>query len=361
MSPEMAITVEGEVGRAARHADGLDQRLDAAALHRALDERLVGRDRASEQLPAFARQHLGRCRRVLDELLQAHAHPGAVVQLRPPRLAVAFDVARKHTVHVGGDQWHQRRVGPAPEVEESRLAQEVGDVGRVVVGREASVEIERRTITVDEVDLADRRQPVQQAHPQRVPDRDVTLGATLPLQGARHDVRVERALVLTPVGEFLRGEADDQAVGDDAGHDADGAAVPNDRPRIAVDLDGQGQGRRARRSRPPEGGRSCRRGSGTARRRTPSESATRRRPRCVYGGRVAIFMRSSSRRTATPRASMNGHATIIRRAAAQVGHGPGSSSVAPGGDDFGGDVVGPLVVAGADIDRVGQAGAHDGR
>jgi hypothetical protein len=59
MPTEVAVAVEGDVGRSRDHANGLEQRLDDPTLDRSLHEHVVPGDRAAQVVPPLARQDAG--------------------------------------------------------------------------------------------------------------------------------------------------------------------------------------------------------------------------------------------------------------------------------------------------------------
>ena len=63
-------------------------------------------------------------------------------------------------------------------MEVAGFPEEVGDVGGVVVRAEGLRQVERRAVAVEELQIVvDDRPALEQGVPERVPDRDVALGA----------------------------------------------------------------------------------------------------------------------------------------------------------------------------------------
>ena len=129
--------------------DRLHERLDAVAGP-------AGRVAVAGEVPdpreLVAVEKLDGGRRVLVEVLHAHAAVGAVGGLRPPRAPVVAPVGRERAVHVGRDPAHGVGIEPAAEVHEAGFGEEVRDVGVVVVGAERPVQIERRARAVAELE-----------------------------------------------------------------------------------------------------------------------------------------------------------------------------------------------------------------
>ena len=149
VTAEAAVLVPGDVGDAFDDTDRLDEGLDGVALG-AEAVALVGESPDPQEAVVGQQRRGGRA--LLVEVLQPHRPPRAVHGRRPPRAAVVGLVVPDGRVDLGVDLLHLPRAEHVGEVEEAGLLEEVQSLSRVVVRREATVQVQRFAGTVSEVD-----------------------------------------------------------------------------------------------------------------------------------------------------------------------------------------------------------------